>query len=122
MLNPVFSVAHLRHMGKSSSTIHDFVLTLHPVPTFFKIGEQVCPNFVYRRVGLLRSSQLRSTFLAKVSNGDQEIEIVSWMTRIALEIFGQSGFGTSFAPVTEDSPEHPYASSVKDLTYVFPGF
>ncbi|TEB30223.1 cytochrome P450 [Coprinellus micaceus] len=83
MLNPVFSVAHLRHM----------------VPTFFKIGEQ-----------------LRSTFLAKVSNGDQEIEIVSWMTRIALEIFGQSGFGTSFAPVTEDSPEHPYASSVKNLT------
>ncbi|KAJ3523182.1 hypothetical protein NMY22_g11558 [Coprinellus aureogranulatus] len=86
MLNPVFSVAHLRHM----------------VPTFFEIADQEPP-------------QLRHTFLRKVSNGDQEIDIVAWMTRAALEIVGQSGFGTSFAPVTDDAPEHPYAHSVKEL-------
>lgn len=82
MLNPVFSVAHLRHM----------------VPTFFEV-----------------SKQLSDTLAKKVDNGPTEIEVVTWMTRTALEIVGQSGLGTSFGPISEDHPEHEYITSVKEF-------
>ncbi|KAF6762657.1 cytochrome P450 [Ephemerocybe angulata] len=80
MLNPVFSVAHLRHM----------------VPTFFKVSEQ-----------------LSDTFSQKVGNQKQEMDMVTWMTRAALEIVGQSGMGTSFGPVTEEQEEPHYIASYK---------
>lgn len=82
MLNPVFSVAHLRHM----------------VPTFFKVSEQ-----------------LSDTFSQKVGNQKQEMDMVTWMTRAALEIVGQSGMGTSFGPVTEEQEEPHYIASVKEF-------
>ena len=42
-----------------------------------------------------------------------QIEILSWMTRTALELIGQSGFGYSFDDLAEDSVPSPYAVSVK---------
>ncbi|KAJ3523183.1 hypothetical protein NMY22_g11557 [Coprinellus aureogranulatus] len=82
----------------SYSAVHADISNPPTVPTFFAIGDQLC-----------------DTFLKKVSSGAVEIDIVTWTTRAALEFVGQSGFGTSFAPLTEDTPEHPYARSVNDF-------
>ncbi|KAF8971842.1 cytochrome P450 [Flammula alnicola] len=82
MLNPVFSIAHMRDM----------------VPTFY--------NITYK---------LRDAFSSKVKDGPQEIEVMSWMTRTALELIGQSGLGYSFDPLTEDAVPHPYSEAAKNL-------
>ncbi|KAF8198596.1 cytochrome P450 [Pholiota molesta] len=67
MLNPVFSIAHMREM--STTQFYDVTY--------------------------------------KVSYGPQEIEVLLWMTRTALELIGQSGLGYSFDGLTEDSVPHP---------------
>ncbi|KAF8905032.1 cytochrome P450 [Gymnopilus junonius] len=59
--------------------------------------------------------KLRSTLLSKVENGPQEIDMLHWMTRTALELIGQSGFGFSFDPLTEGGVAHPYSASVKQF-------
>ncbi|KJA19127.1 hypothetical protein HYPSUDRAFT_144149 [Hypholoma sublateritium FD-334 SS-4] len=82
MLNPIFSIAHLRGM----------------TPIFYKI-----------------THKLQDAFLKKVQNGPQEIEIVSWMTRTALELVCQSGLGHSFDTLEEDTAPHPYSIAVKTL-------
>ncbi|KAH6909122.1 cytochrome P450 [Coprinopsis sp. MPI-PUGE-AT-0042] len=83
MLNPVFSINHMREM----------------VPTFHGI-----------------CSKLSTTLEEMASKGRQEVEIFEWLTRGALELIGQSGFGHSFDNLTADDEEHPYATSVKQLT------
>ncbi|KAJ3510085.1 hypothetical protein NLJ89_g4875 [Agrocybe chaxingu] len=85
MLNPVFSIAHMRDM----------------VPTFY--------NVTYK---------LRDAFVSRVQNGPREIEVLSWMTRTALELVGQSGFGFSFDPLTDDGVPHPYSTAAKRLVPV----
>ncbi|KAJ7773086.1 cytochrome P450 [Mycena metata] len=75
MLNPVFSVAHLRHM----------------VPLFFGLQ------------GVLES---------KVQNGPQEVDMLLWMTRTALELVGQAGLGHSFDSLVDDTIP-PYIQSIK---------
>ena len=47
-----------------------------------------------------------------------KIEVLSWMTRTALELIGQSGLGYSFDPLTEDGDKHIFSKSVKELVYV----
>ncbi|KAJ2922915.1 hypothetical protein H1R20_g14187, partial [Candolleomyces eurysporus] len=61
------------------------------------------------------TSKLRDSILRQVSNGPREIDMLSWMTRTALELIGQSGLGYSFDPLTEDGQEHPFSTSVKEL-------
>ncbi|KIM41638.1 hypothetical protein M413DRAFT_152589 [Hebeloma cylindrosporum] len=85
MLNPVFSIAHMREM----------------IPIFYRI-----------------SYKLRDAFARKVDDGPQEIEVLSWMTRTALELIGQSGFGYSFDPLTEDANKHIFSKSAKQLVPV----
>ncbi|KAK7466315.1 hypothetical protein VKT23_005042 [Stygiomarasmius scandens] len=51
----------------------------------------------------------------QVKSGAQEIDMLSWMARTALEIVGQSGLGHSFDSMTEDAVPHPYIRSIKDL-------
>ncbi|KAF8199601.1 cytochrome P450 [Pholiota molesta] len=82
MLNPVFSVAHMREM----------------IPIFYDI-----------------SHKLEDAFAKRVQNGPQEINVLSWMTRTALELIAQSGLGYSFDPLTEDAVPHPFSTSVKEL-------
>ncbi|CAA7265718.1 unnamed protein product [Cyclocybe aegerita] len=89
MLNPVFSIAHMRQM----------------LPTFYSVGHK-----------------LRDAIAKKVEAGPIEVELVSWMTRTALELVGQSGFSVSFDPLTEDGIPHPYtvaAKQVVPLTFRF---
>ncbi|KAJ3534146.1 hypothetical protein NMY22_g7047 [Coprinellus aureogranulatus] len=80
MLNPVFSIAHMREM----------------TPTFYGIGRQ-----------------LQASFKELVSSGEQEIEMYSWITRTALELIGQSGYGYSFDTLKLDAVEHRYAKALK---------
>jgi len=50
-----------------------------------------------------------------VANGPQEIDVLAWMSRTALELIGQSGLGHSFDSLEEGAEEHPYSRSVKNL-------
>ncbi|KAJ2919733.1 hypothetical protein MD484_g701, partial [Candolleomyces efflorescens] len=102
MLNPVFSIAHLRDQ----------------VPIFYDVGYKVLSFLLSGSVLRLTKSagfKLRDAILRQVSDGPREIDMLGWMTRTALELIGQSGLGYTFDPLTEDGQEHPFATSVKDL-------
>ncbi|CAA7267036.1 unnamed protein product [Cyclocybe aegerita] len=83
LLNPVFSIAHMRQM----------------VPIFYEVSHRVHDTFVT---------------IAKRPGG-QEIDIIDWMTRLALELIGQSGLGYSFEALGEDSEPHQYCVAGKML-------
>ena len=61
--------------------------------------------------------QLLVLLKKKVESGPQEIDILYWMTRTALELIGQSGMGYSFDSLENDFDYHPYGKSVKKLVY-----
>ncbi|KAK7038699.1 hypothetical protein VNI00_010583 [Paramarasmius palmivorus] len=74
---------------------------------------------------------LRDSLAKKVQNGTQEVELLSWMSRTALELVGQSGLGYSFDSLTDEECAHPYSQALKGLllllsvtfwprTYIFP--
>ncbi|KAF9448716.1 cytochrome P450 [Macrolepiota fuliginosa MF-IS2] len=79
MLNPVFSINHMREM----------------IPLFYEVTER-----------------LKTVLVKKVQNGPQEMDILHWMTRTALELIGQSGMGYSFDSLVDDNDCHPYSSSL----------
>ncbi|KAF7969442.1 hypothetical protein HWV62_27339 [Athelia sp. TMB] len=58
--------------------------------------------------------KLRDAILAQVKAGPQEIDMVHWFGRTALELIGQSGIGYSFDNLDE-GPPHPYSLAVKSL-------
>ncbi|KAF9002246.1 cytochrome P450 [Cyathus striatus] len=64
------------------------------------------------------SRKLRDTFLSKVKNGTQEIDVNHWMSRLALELIGQSGLGYSFDQLTGNGEQHPYYVAAKQLVPV----
>ncbi|KAG7092972.1 hypothetical protein E1B28_009273 [Marasmius oreades] len=86
MLNPVFSIAHMRGM----------------VPIFYEV-----------------THKLRKTLAAKVQDGPQEIDMLSWMGRTALELIGQSGFGYSFDDLNDEEHAHPYVEAIKGMVPLF---
>jgi hypothetical protein len=53
----------------------------------------------------------------KLDNGPQEIDILHWSGRTALELIGQSGMGYSFDSLTDDRDYHPYRIAVQNLMY-----
>jgi len=70
---------------------------LNEVPIFFGVGKR-----------------LRAALESRVQKGPQEIDVLLWMTRTALELVGQAGLGYSFD--TLDTDEIPtYIKSVKQL-------
>lgn len=50
-------------------------------------------------------------------NGPVEVDILSWMGRVALELIGQSGLGYSFDPLVADSADE-LGLAVKSFQYV----
>ncbi|TEB26346.1 cytochrome P450 [Coprinellus micaceus] len=56
-----------------------------------------------------------------VSEGEKEIDLLPWLTRTALELVAQSGFGYSFDTLEPDAREHPFAKTLKNLLCVDPG-
>ncbi|KAF9063473.1 cytochrome P450 [Rhodocollybia butyracea] len=69
-------------------------------PTFFEVAHK-----------------LESTLKQRLQTGDsvQEVDILSWMGRTALELIGQAGLGYSFDPLTNESSAHPYSKIIKEL-------
>ncbi|EGO03006.1 hypothetical protein SERLA73DRAFT_84927 [Serpula lacrymans var. lacrymans S7.3] len=57
---------------------------------------------------------LRDKIAAKVQDGPQEIDMLDWFSRTALELIGQSGLGYSFDALTEGS-KNVYSQAVKNL-------
>ncbi|KAJ3539879.1 hypothetical protein NMY22_g4540 [Coprinellus aureogranulatus] len=69
------------------------------IPTFFSV-----------------TYNLRDIFLHRTKEGPQELDMVTYITRAALEIVSQCGLGQSFDPLTvEEHKEHRYISSMKLL-------
>ncbi|KAL7282889.1 hypothetical protein ACG7TL_002304 [Trametes sanguinea] len=56
--------------------------------------------------------KLHDAISSRVTDGSQELDVLAWMGRAALELIGQGGLGHSFDPLTEDVPDE-YAASVK---------
>ncbi|KAG6815225.1 hypothetical protein H0H93_010515 [Arthromyces matolae] len=80
MLNPVFSIAHMRKM----------------IPMFNDVTQK-----------------LVKAIKAKLATGTQEVDILHWMSRAALEMIGQSGLGYSFDPLVEGATPHAFAAAAK---------
>ncbi|KLO16320.1 cytochrome P450 [Schizopora paradoxa] len=60
------------------------------------------------------SHQLRDVLVRKVKNGEEEINVMAWMSRAALEYIGQGGFGYTFDALNENSRSE-YSEAVKML-------
>ncbi|KZP14954.1 cytochrome P450 [Athelia psychrophila] len=60
------------------------------------------------------SHKLREAILSKVTSGPQEIDMLHWLGRTALELIGQGGLGYSFDNL-DDGPAHPYSLSIKQF-------
>ena len=59
-------------------------------------------------------SQLKQAVHAQVGNSKegQEVDILHWMGRTALELIGQAGLGYSFDPLIADAPDE-FAEAAK---------
>ncbi|KAF5386397.1 hypothetical protein D9757_006698 [Collybiopsis confluens] len=64
--------------------------------------------------------KLENALTMKLKSGSdiQEIDILSWMGRTALELIGQAGLGYSFDPLVGEESAHPYSNIIKQLVYV----
>ncbi|KAF5361358.1 hypothetical protein D9757_011367 [Collybiopsis confluens] len=64
--------------------------------------------------------QLEGAIVTKLESGPeiQEIDVLSWMARTALELIGQAGLGYSFDPLVGEESAHPYPRIIKQLTYL----
>ncbi|EIM84927.1 cytochrome P450 [Stereum hirsutum FP-91666 SS1] len=60
------------------------------------------------------SHQLCDVFQKKIASGTQEIDVLDWMTRVALELVGQGGLGYSFESLDENS-SNLYGNAMKDF-------
>lgn len=58
--------------------------------------------------------KLRKSIQTISAEGETEIDMLSWMSRTALELIGQSGFGTSFDTLDPEERPHPFAISLKN--------
>ncbi|EED78841.1 predicted protein [Postia placenta Mad-698-R] len=83
MLNPVFSVSHMRHM----------------LPIFY--------STIFK---------LREVVRAEVQSGKNEIDVLEWTGRAALELIGQGGLGYSFDPmVANTETRNAYGDAIKSI-------
>ncbi|KAL1742477.1 cytochrome P450 [Schizophyllum fasciatum] len=60
-------------------------------------------------------SALRTTLEKQTESGAQEIDMLHWTSRTALELIGRSGLGYSFDSLTVGEAVHPYAATLKEL-------
>lgn len=61
--------------------------------------------------------QLRDAFTQRVGDAPQELDILNWMSRTALEFIAQGGIGVSVDPLTRDTTDE-YSQAVKELVSV----
>ncbi|KAF5343001.1 hypothetical protein D9758_013698 [Tetrapyrgos nigripes] len=84
MLNPVFSIAHMRNV----------------LPIFYNVVDKL-------------ENGLSAKLQNDASHGPQEIEMLSCMSRTALELIGQAGLGYSFDDLSTEATAHPYPATLK---------
>ncbi|KAH9929191.1 cytochrome P450 [Fomitopsis serialis] len=82
LLNPVFSVAHMRHM----------------LPIFYNI-----------------TAKLQEAIAVRIKAGQEQVDVLDWMGRTALELVGQAGLGWSFDPLVKDTVDHNLGTAVKAI-------
>ncbi|KAJ3550671.1 hypothetical protein NMY22_g306 [Coprinellus aureogranulatus] len=99
ILNPVFSAAHMREI---TPIFHGVVDRLDKSMT----------ELVTQGVDEASEDQRQHPYTA---NRDVQIDLLSWMTRTALELVAQSGFGYSFDTLKTEAREHPFAASLRDF-------
>ncbi|KAF5375327.1 hypothetical protein D9757_009678 [Collybiopsis confluens] len=65
--------------------------------------------------------RLEGAIVTKLESGPeiQEIDVLSWMGRTALELIGQAGLGYSFDPLVGEESAHPYPRIIKQLVPTF---
>ena len=88
MLNPVFSIAHMRRM----------------IPIFNAVAH--------------RLQEAIETRVAAANPEGTEVDMLAWMGRTALELVGQAGLGWSFDPLVEDTVGNNLGTAVKSIMYV----
>ncbi|KAF5327790.1 hypothetical protein D9619_004946 [Psilocybe cf. subviscida] len=59
--------------------------------------------------------KVQKAYCSVVANGPQEVDVVSWNTRVALELIAQAGLDYTFDTLEVDSKPHPYAIAAKEL-------
>jgi hypothetical protein len=50
-----------------------------------------------------------------VQDGPQEVDLLQWCARVAVELIGQGGLGWSFDNLETESNTHPYSKAVKNF-------
>lgn len=95
------------------------------IPIFYRISHQVSAftfSCHHRHCLSLRTvlsvPKLCEVFKTKVSAGPQELDIMDWMSRVALELIGQGGLGYSFDAL--EGVKNEYAEAAREYTYVPP--
>ncbi|KZP32059.1 cytochrome P450 [Athelia psychrophila] len=61
------------------------------------------------------TSKLRDSISEKVRHGPQDIDMLHWLSRTALELIGQSGLGHSFDDLGPQSRPNEYTYALKNL-------
>ncbi|KAI0044071.1 cytochrome P450 [Auriscalpium vulgare] len=83
LLNPVFSIKHMRSM----------------LPIFSSI-----------------TNQLREVLKAKVAEGSQELDLVEWFGRLALELVSQGGMGYTFNSLDPHDNANEFGHAIKEYS------
>ncbi|KAE9397791.1 cytochrome P450 [Gymnopus androsaceus JB14] len=91
---------HHRKQRKMLNPVFSAAHMRDSIPTFFEV-----------------SHKLENALKNRLQNGPQiqEVDILSWMGRTALELIGQAGLGYSFDPLTNEECAHPYSKIIKEL-------
>lgn len=96
LMNPVFSVAHLRNMT------HIFYGIAH------KVSVRRCSSVYIAD----RAIQLHKAMDTRVGKDGGVMDVNGWMARTTLEMLGQAGLGYSFDNFMDDSTDS-YGESLK---------
>ena len=59
--------------------------------------------------------EMLDALVGKCKDGPAEINVMRWLTRVALEYIGRGGLGHSFGPMEEESEQTEHESALKRL-------
>ncbi|KAI0659007.1 cytochrome P450 [Cubamyces menziesii] len=59
------------------------------------------------------SHKLITGISSKLQDGPDDVDVLNWLGRTALELIAQAGIGHSFDPLVEETSTHPFAAAVK---------
>ncbi|KAF9524825.1 cytochrome P450 [Crepidotus variabilis] len=89
---------HHKKQRKLLNPVFSIVHMREMIPTFYEIAHK-----------------LEAALASRAKDGAHEIDVLSWLTRTALELVAQCGLGCSFDTLTKDNEKHPYAVATQQL-------